>query len=87
MIFPVIKKTLKTKKHSSRMHTTCFESVRVSVATTRCCSLAGRGAGGGGGVGEGCWNTVVIPVMKKCEQVSSDHHQMSLSGKGLGSRA
>ena len=54
------------------MHTVRLETVyaSVSVATARCLFLGGWGIG---------------PQMNKFEQVSSDHHQMSLAGgAGVG---
>ena len=62
------------RKHSSRMYTAHLETVcvSVSVATTRCHSLEGGGK--------------VDPQMNKIEQVSSDHHQMSLAGGRVSQR-
>ena len=58
------------RQHSSRMHTTHLKTVRpsVSVATTRCHSMEGG----------------VSSQKNKFEQVSNDHHQMSLAGEGVG---
>ena len=58
----------RTRKHSSRMHSIPLETIHasVSLATTKCHSR-----GGGGGKSQ----------MNKFEQVSSDHHQMSLAGE------
>ena len=60
----LVRLSLSTRQNSSRMHTAQLETVRasVSVATTRYC-------GGGGG---GC------PQMNTFEQVSCDHHKISL---------
>ena len=59
--------TSQTRKHSSRMRTARLETVHAPIllATTRCLFM--------GEVGEG-------PQMNKFEQVSSDHHQLSLTG-------
>ena len=62
------------------MHIACLQTVRASVATTRCYSGGGRGGGD--------------PQVNKFEQVSSVVHQMSLQGgsnsdvqgPGLGGR-
>ena len=47
------------------MHTVCLQTVRASVATTRCCLE----------MGVGC------PQVNKVEQVSSIGHQMSVAGE------
>ena len=57
----------KTRKHSSRMHTTCLPTVCAFVAT-RC---------------QYQWGAVKWGLMNKFQLVSSDGHQMSLVGGGV----